>query len=316
MRNVVTELSYLGDWPRLFDYLTTHPDLVNAASSEKAYTPLHQAAWHGASPGVIGRLLSLGANPSLRTLAKSQTAQEIAAERFPKRSDLQFLLRSSRRTLAQLLRKFASTDRELFDSYDGNQVLFDRLLTCFSTGEDEQVCGDPERRLMSALRAIAGEGLFQSKEVTLGPENYRMQAELPFWTGRVIPAVVKLAERADVIALDSTFAVISDLFDPPPEQWGLRGDLFLWMETCQALCHVPVPEDDRAIERIILAAFTALTGDLATSTRHIGAKRFARGGMSSGMISTEFWTERFTPLIQQRAQWMRQAWAGQATRTD
>ena len=311
MRNAVSELSYQGNWPRLFDCLEKCPHLSNAASSSTGYTLLHQAAWHGASPAVIGKLLSLGADPSSRTFAKSQTAQEIAGERFPQRGDLQFLLGSTRRTPAQLLRKFAATNRELFESYDGNRVLFDRLVTSLSADGEDNIGGDVELRLMFAIRAVAGEQFWQTGHVILGPANYHMQADRAFWSCRVIPAIVKMAVQAHVIPLDYTFAVISDLFYPQPEQWGLRGDLFLWMEMYQALCHVPIPEDDQSVENIIFGLFAALTGSPLTSARNIGVKRFARGGLSSGMLSSEFWANKFIPLIQQRAGWLRESWNGE-----
>ena len=43
----VVELAYKGEWPELLRHLESQPHLVNSISA-KGYTPLHQAAWHGA----------------------------------------------------------------------------------------------------------------------------------------------------------------------------------------------------------------------------------------------------------------------------
>jgi hypothetical protein len=52
--NQINTLAFRGDWAALLPVLREHPDLVNLASESKGYTPLHQAAWHGASLSVIG----------------------------------------------------------------------------------------------------------------------------------------------------------------------------------------------------------------------------------------------------------------------
>lgn len=55
----ISELAYKGHWEPLLNVLERYPSLINAAS-EKGYTPLHQAAWHGAKRPVIGKLLRMG----------------------------------------------------------------------------------------------------------------------------------------------------------------------------------------------------------------------------------------------------------------
>jgi hypothetical protein len=67
----------MGDWKNLLGLVRRRPDLVNAASEPKGYTPLHQAAWHGASLTVIGELLALGADPTLRTRLKTRVPERL-----------------------------------------------------------------------------------------------------------------------------------------------------------------------------------------------------------------------------------------------
>ncbi|MDY3565645.1 hypothetical protein [Enterobacter hormaechei] len=68
----ISELAYKGQWEPLLNVLENYPSFINAAS-EKGYTPLHQAAWHGAKRPVIGKLLRMGADETLATYNKLQT---------------------------------------------------------------------------------------------------------------------------------------------------------------------------------------------------------------------------------------------------
>jgi hypothetical protein len=70
-----------GDWDRVFalfqsPFLT--PNRWRPAGSS-FYTPLHQAAWHGAPVDVVERLIELGAWRTLRT-ARGQRAVDIARQ--------------------------------------------------------------------------------------------------------------------------------------------------------------------------------------------------------------------------------------------
>jgi hypothetical protein len=111
-----------------------------------------------------------------------------------------------------------------------------------------------------------------------------------------------------MIPIGKKWAVVSDLFDPAPDTWGGRGDLFLWMEMRQALCHVEIPARPEELEQTISSAFRALTGEDLTRSAEFLVNRFARGGMSSGIISTHFWSKEFIPLLQQRTKWLHETW--------
>ena len=304
----VNELAYRGAWGELLHLLERQPEQVNA-SSAKGYTPLHQAAWHGAGPRVLGRLLALGADPTARTISRNQSPADIAFEKHPLRDDLYFLLHVSSCSPAQLLRKFAADNARLFDAYDGNQALIDRVIECLSSGEGHHATVDVEQRLMDALRAVAGPRFLVTDVTVVETSSFEMEASSRLWGNRIIPAVVDMSARAHLIPLTESYAVMSDLFDPPPAQWGLRGDPFLWREMRQALCHVPVPSEDQATGRALRGCFVALTGEEPRRGTDLRVERFARGGMSSGMVCGEAWAERLLPTLEQRARWLRTAWA-------
>mgnify|MGYP000438006288 CR=1 FL=1 len=122
MQEQLTKLAYSGQWKDVLSLLGQHPNLSNAASAGKGYTPLHQAAWHGAELPVIGALLALGADRRLAT-TQGQTARDIAQLRHPERKDLQYILSPSTRSLSQLLRKLIAETSGLFSNYDGNRLI-------------------------------------------------------------------------------------------------------------------------------------------------------------------------------------------------
>jgi hypothetical protein len=315
--NQVNTLAFQGDWDALLDLLREHPDLVNVASESKGYTPLHQSAWHGASLSVIGELLDIGADRRIRTNNKRQTASEIASEKHPDRSDLAYVLPERQLTIAQLMRKVIVSKTGLFNAYDGNQVLADRLVASFGSEPCPDRLDELIWRIENAFIALTGVSLSSNREIDCGPnESFRLQADTRFWTSRFFPILGAYAARAHIIPIEKEWAVVSDLFDPAPESWGLRGDLFLWMEMRQALCHVQIPEDLADLAGSIKWAFQALTGKPLRRGDDIFVSRLARGGMSSGMVNGSFWIEQFLPLLKMRAKWLQEMWVSTRTRTD
>lgn len=308
-KTLANTLAFRGDWEALLHVLREHPNLVNLASESKGYTPLHQAAWHGASLSVIGALLGIGADRRIRTKNKRQTALDIANEKHPERSDLAYVLSERQLTIAQLMRKVIVSEPDLFGAYDGNQVLADRLIASFGAVPCPEGLDELNRRIENAFMALTGVSLSSSKEIACGPnEIFKLQADTRFWASRFFPLMSAYASRAHTTPIAKEWAVVSDLFDPAPETWGLRGDLFLWMEMRQVLCHVQIPEDRTDLAEIVKSAFQTLTGKPLRSGDDIFVSRLARGGMSSGMVSGSFWTEQFILLLERRVSWLQEIW--------
>jgi len=305
----VEKLAFHGDWEALLSVLRDNPDLVNSASESKGYTPLHQAAWHGANLTVIGRLFSLGADRHAGTRSKRQTASEIAIEKHPERSDLAYVLSERKISIAQLIRKVTASESDLFGAYDGNQVLVDRLVGVFGSDPCPDRLDELDRRLDNALMALTGFGLSSDTKIDYGPgHGFEIEADMKFWASRFLPVMRDFAARTHSFPIEKDWGVVSDLFEPAPLSWGLRGDLFLWMELHEALCHVQIPEEPANLARIIESAFQALTGRALQSGDDIFVSRLARGGMSGGMVCGAFWTDDFIPLIETRARWLKEIW--------
>lgn len=309
MKTKVVELAYKGEWNDLLALLRRQPELVNSASESKGYTPLHQAAWHGATPSVIGELLAFGANPSLRTRNKSQTARDIALEKHEDRADLHFLLADNGRTAGQLIRKVVADNKGYFDSYDGNQILCDRLIEAFGADICCRVDADFESRLAAAFKAATGADICSREEVpvTFGP-SFQMHVDPSFWANRFLMAFQDCSARSQTMPIEKTWATVTDLFDPVPDGWGLRGDLYLWLEMRSALNHVPIPDRTETLDQIISSLFFVLTGAALSPEIQVHVTRFERGGMSSGMVDGDFWHGTFIPIIQNRAKWLRESW--------
>jgi len=309
MNTTLSDLAFHGKWSDLLPLLRNNPDLVNSAKEPKGYTPLHQAAWHGASSSVVGQLLAFGANPSLRTHNKGQTAREIAEEKHPKRGDLSYLLTNEGRTVAQLMRKVAADSPALFGSYDGNQVIFDRLVEAFTIS----CCSSTdnfEKRYADTFKMVTGRTLVGKRPIRCIQNNvFGLESSPEFWSGRFHDLLSDLVSRAQSVPLEREWMIIADLFEPAPGQWGLRGDPFLWAEMRHAFCHVPIPDNPDDLAPFVKSAFFTLTGSELSPSVEVRVDRFARGGMSSGMVSGEFWSETFIPMVQERLVWLQESWA-------
>ncbi|MFG2295905.1 ankyrin repeat domain-containing protein [Streptomyces sp. NPDC048603] len=71
-----------GRWEQVLELLAEDPERVNSTriGGASGYSPLHQAAWHGAGPEVTGRLVDLGAWRTLPT-GSGERAVDIALSR-------------------------------------------------------------------------------------------------------------------------------------------------------------------------------------------------------------------------------------------
>jgi len=95
---------------------------------------------------------------------------------------------------------------------------------------------------------------------------------------------------------------ISQLFEPEPEQWGLRGDPCLWEEMKAMLDSVSLPKTSVELERVLRFAFEEITERSWAQLDPIFITRYDQGGMSSGMVCPDFWRNKAIPLIVSRYQ--------------
>lgn len=93
---------------------------------------------------------------------------------------------------------------------------------------------------------------------------------------------------------------VAELFREEPIQWGLRGDPYLWREMAEHLADAHWPASEAALAQLLARLFQELAGIGLDHPTHVHLPRHAHGGMSSGMISAQFWRERAIPLLLER----------------
>ena len=95
----------------------------------------------------------------------------------------------------------------------------------------------------------------------------------------------------------------SDLFEPEPQSWGLRGDPYLWRALSEHLAGTDLPSSAEELAGLLHGAFRELTGvDLASDpASSVYREQYAHGGMSSGSISLDAWRQKLMPLLTERA---------------
>ena len=94
--------------------------------------------------------------------------------------------------------------------------------------------------------------------------------------------------------------VFIELFCPEPEQWGLRGDPYLWREMAFHLAATPLPDTCDEASGVLSAAFQEITGHPVSHSDDFFCPQFDNGGMSSGMISVAFWRGSALPMLLRR----------------
>ncbi len=313
MEEQIRKIAFEGRWESLIPLLREHPGFINLSTPPKHYTPLHQAAWHGASLAVVGQLLKLGADIGLKT-HKGQTPADVAREKHPERLDLEYVLAPRERTIAQLIRKVAATP-SLFGVYDGNQLICDQLIACFGIEPCRGTIGDIKNRVSSVFGAVTGVSLSSARGTQIALDQglgdaFAMVGDVDFWNDRFMPTLESESAKRCTFPFERELVTVSDLFHPAPQQWGLRGSPFLWIEMRRALCQVELPPSKGALATCIGSAFTALTGHSVKEREFFFVSRFARGGMSSGHVSCEFWINDFIPLLERRLEWLEEMWRG------
>ncbi len=100
---------------------------------------------------------------------------------------------------------------------------------------------------------------------------------------------------------------LSVIFNEKPKQWGFRGDPYFWAylkESAEKMDLIS-PEE---LEEWIKAEYFSLSGKELTDEYMDFAiiEQFAHGGMSSGGVDNQWWTEKGIPLLKSRLSALRQ----------
>jgi ADP-ribosylglycohydrolase len=82
---------------------------------------------------------------------------------------------------------------------------------------------------------------------------------------------------------------IGNLFETEPDNWGLRGDKFLWDDLARVFQEIPLPDSVEVLQTMLEAAFLSLTAHKIEFNDPIYIDRYAHKGASPGYILPEFW---------------------------
>lgn len=93
---------------------------------------------------------------------------------------------------------------------------------------------------------------------------------------------------------------VSKIFHDRPEQWGLRGDPFLWDDLERHFDSYLIPLDESVFAKEINRFLSQQIEGLPERFGSVFIEKYAHGGMSSGCISLEFWHSKAIPLLIER----------------
>lgn len=91
--------------------------------------------------------------------------------------------------------------------------------------------------------------------------------------------------------------MLDSLFSEEPNDWGLRGDPYLWQELRNYFKHESEPETEAAFEAALRKGFEVLTGASPAPGKEIFVEKFSHGGMSSGFVCCDFWLRKGFPFL-------------------
>lgn len=94
---------------------------------------------------------------------------------------------------------------------------------------------------------------------------------------------------------------ISKIFEQEPSQWGLSGDLYLWLDLKNHFSNTFLPCTETEFLEELFKATTSLTGFNMQGNDFTPIIEYNHGqGHSTGRISKEFWVDIATPMLIER----------------
>lgn len=95
---------------------------------------------------------------------------------------------------------------------------------------------------------------------------------------------------------------VSSIFYPEPEQWGLRGDSFLWKDIKKEFDTIELPCTKTYFTKVFEEKFEKLTNQRFRTRKYVEiyVKEYDNGGMINGQVSLKFWKKVGLPLLLER----------------
>lgn len=93
---------------------------------------------------------------------------------------------------------------------------------------------------------------------------------------------------------------VADLFEHKPQNWGLRGDPYLWEDMKQSFSSIMLPVSTEVFIEKFRDEFEKITGMPLTQDCRPLVPEYSDGGMSAGQVSGRFWLDVALPLLLER----------------
>jgi hypothetical protein len=91
----------------------------------------------------------------------------------------------------------------------------------------------------------------------------------------------------------------TDIIFKEPFQYGLRGDVYLWKELKANFENTRI-DNLEEFKKLMYSTFENVTMNKLIMGKNYVVRRYNFGGMSSGMICSDFWIEKGFPLLIER----------------
>lgn len=90
---------------------------------------------------------------------------------------------------------------------------------------------------------------------------------------------------------------VAEIFRERPEHWGLRGDPYLWDDLEEVFREIPLPYEEECFLSKLNLAIDEITGQRLEEGEDIDVEMYDHGGLSSGKVSYDFWTNTAIPIL-------------------
>ena len=95
----------------------------------------------------------------------------------------------------------------------------------------------------------------------------------------------------------------SELFEPEPEKWGLRGDPYLWREMKEHFGDKELPENKGDLQHSLFKYCSDRCKISLNIAETVYVEDYDKGGMSSGLVDCKWWRETGLPLLFSRCEY-------------
>ena len=90
---------------------------------------------------------------------------------------------------------------------------------------------------------------------------------------------------------------LKSVFERTPGGFGLRGDDHLWLDLKRHLENEPRPKTTEEFMQLLHSTVIHLTGQALEPGKDFYVEKYSHGGMSSGMVCSDFWLEKGFPEL-------------------